>query len=1160
MKTTKTQSFLKKSGNKVTSINKPLAVSFSILQVALFGVFLSNTSVSFGQDSNYKFVNNGSGQYTPVLAPPQTDIRPVSIVDGAYAANSLISRINITVRNAGVPADGVSVLDLEVEVFDKNDQLLKDTVLLTLESSGGRLVLQGTANDEFGVGRNDADRLVPGTQIRVTNGKAYFGLIAPGRAQDVTVRLTGGAAQLTGVIPFNPDLKQMIAAGFLEGAIRLDKKNYASTISPARLNDGFEQEISRFSRVSTISSANGLNETTKNVAGRAALFLKGKISGNSLLTMTVDSDKAQAARLLSNIKPDEYYAAYGDASVRGSEGKSSDRLYIRIDNQRSFILYGDFNTADGFSQVSSGGIVAGSNLRQLATYNRSLTGIRAHGESKTGFLNAYAAYDTLKSVTEELGANGTSGPFAINNNTALENSEKIELIVRDKNNLSRVLSVVPMSRLIDYTFEPFSARILFNRAIPSFDISGNPMSVRISYEVDQGGEKFIVAGLDGQINIGESAVIGGAIIQDKNPNAPAQMIGLNGAIQLNKNTTLIAEIAQSKSTPDAIALRATIALPSKIPSSSVAERSGTALRMAMNHDSENLQAKIFYNRSEAGFSNQSNGASSVVDSLGSGNQQIGSNVSLKATETLTLKAEAQWSKTLDSDASNRNVSIGADFALSSDITLRAAIRNRDEKGLLSSTNFGINCNPSAGSAYSSANGGGFTGASSSTILNLNGSSCALGSIASAGKSTTVDRSSNTVLLGADVKLNSKLTVTANLEAGKSQEAGVSTDSATRLELAASYQLFERTRLYSRVDTQRGLASQYSLDTSSKSSGFSMGVDSTYMQGGNVFTEFRVLDGHNAAQAQIATGLRNVFSVSEGLLVSTGIERLKLLSKTGQNASAASLGLDYSQSPLWKVGGKLEWRSLDNTPTASSLTATTPTINKQDTTLFTLSASRKMQQDWTFLARNYYLSTDNKGVTPNSWQDRLQLGFAYRPEDNNKLDVLSKLEYKTENNINSQGEYRKVTVAAVQASYHPSRTWWMSARLAAKQVDEKFPAIEGGSKDAYKAFLLGGRLGYDITENIDVSLNLSLLSGKAGTQSGSSQQKGIGLELGYLLATNVWASVGFNFSGYVDKDLSNDYSGRGLYLKLRYKFDQDLFQAGNPAVNNSLVPPVSAAGK
>lgn len=1159
MKKPTTQPTLTKFSNEMMSCTLCPPSKQKILHLALIGVFLVSGSATAGQELvNQSYLPNGSGQYIPSVLGSSTTTKSVAILDGAYAANSNIGRINVTVRNAGVPADGNSILDLEVEVFDKNDVLLKEAVLITLETTGGRLMLQGAASDEFGIGKNDADRLVPGTQIKVVGGKAYFGLVAPGHSQDVTLRLTGGNAEVTGVIPFSPDLRQMIAAGFVEGAIRLSKKNYASTISPVRLDDGFEQEISRFSRTNSTSSGNGLNETDKVIAGRAALFLKGKISGNNLLTLTVDSDKAAAARLLRDIKPDEYYAVYGDSSVRGFEARSSDRLYVRIDNQRSFVMYGDFSTADGFSQNTGGGIVAGTNLRQLATYNRSLTGVRTHLESTKGFINGFAAYDTLHNITEELRANGTSGPFAVNNTTALENSEKIELIVRDRTNLSSVLSVVALQRLIDYTFEPFSARILFNRAIPSLDPNGNPVSIRVSYEVDQGGSKFIVAGIDGQMNVGERGVIGAAYIQDKNPNAPVTIFGLNGGVKLDANTTLVAEIAQSKTSPDATALKATLALPASIPTVAAGERSGKAARITLSRETENFQGKAYYSRSEAGFSNQSNGASGVVNNLGSGNQQIGASLTLKSSSELSLTANVQVSKTLDTDASNKTASIGAAYTLNEAVTLKIALRHSDEQGILANSTSGIGCNPSAGSAYSSGSSGGFTGSNSSTLLNLNAANCTVATAAASG-TTTVDRSSNTVSIGAEVKLTNKFKVGASVEGGKSQENGIASNQATRLELAASYQLFERTRLYARADSQRGLASQYSVDNASKSQSVAVGIDSSYMQGGNAFSEYRMRDSIGAEQAALATGLRNVFPLSEGLLLSTGVERLKLLSALGQNATAATLGVDYSQSSLWKMGGKLEWRRLDSSPAtvaaaiAASTAGTPAPISMQDTTLFTLNGSRKMSQDWTLLARNYYLKTNNHGAIANGWQDRFQLGFAYRPEDNNKLDVLSKVEYKTENNINAQNEYRKVIVGALQANYHPSRPWWLSARLAAKNVNERFPANEGGSTDSYKAYLLSGRLGYDITENIDLGLNLSLMSGKAANQSGTSLQKGVGLEVGYLLASNLWASLGYNFAGYTDKDLTSDYSSKGLYMKLRYKFDQDLFQGANPTINNILEP-------
>lgn len=56
--------------------------------------------------------------------------------------------------------------------------------------------------------------------------------------------------------------------------------------------------------------------------------------------------------------------------------------------------------------------------------------------------------------------------------------------------------------------------------------------------------------------------------------------------------------------------------------------------------------------------------------------------------------------------------------------------------------------------------------------------------------------------------------------------------------------------------------------------------------------------------------------------------------------------------------------------------------------------------------------------------------------------------------------------------------------------------------------------------------------------GDAKQYAYGAELGYVVQQNVWASVGYNFSGFTDRDLvGNDYTMHGFYLRLRMKFDE-----------------------
>ena len=110
---------------------------------------------------------------------------------------------------------------------------------------------------------------------------------------------------------------------------------------------------------------------------------------------------------------------------------------------------------------------------------------------------------------------------------------------------------------------------------------------------------------------------------------------------------------------------------------------------------------------------------------------------------------------------------------------------------------------------------------------------------------------------------------------------------------------------------------------------------------------------------------------------------------------------------------------------------------------------------------------------------------------------------------------------------------MSARYSTKFVDEDSLGIATKSS----GHLVSGRITYDITSKWDIGL-VGSLHGDGGF---GNRKLGLGLEAGYLLQENLWLSAGFNLFGFKDKDLAGqDYTDKGFYLRLRYKFDESLF--------------------
>ncbi len=1086
-------------------INNNLSLKRFTSTVLSAAIALMYSPLALAQSTSRIDANN---LYSQSVLPGSSLIYKSETEGVNYAVNAAINEVAVDVDKDGLPADGQSSTKITVRLLDVNGKPVDG--IATVEVTGGRLQIDGATTDELSVGRRDIDRVTPGTQLKVEGGSAQFNLLAPDTPQDVRIRVTAGNVSAEGKVSFLPDLREAIAAGVIEGVIRLAKKD-VEKLSTVRLNDGFETELRNFERQ--------FNDGKGSAAARAAMFLKAKIRGDALLTMAYDSEKETRARLLRDIRPDEFYPVYGDSSLKGFEAKSSGKFYVRIDQNKNYLLLGDFVTGDGFSQLSEGGHVASAKLRDLGLYNRTMTGARAHWDNGLTAGNVFATRDSLKQVVEEYPANGTSGPFAVRNNSALENSEKIELIVRDRNQLGMVKSTTALVRFVDYTFEPFSGRILFKSPIVSLTPNGDPVYIRITYEVDTGGENFWVGGVDGQIKLGQSTLVGGSLVTDQNPNAPYKLGSVHAAIALGDKTRLSGELAMSDATTYSLTSGNTTtnyASPTGQAGEVKKDASGKAGRVTLEYKGDTLDATAFAAAASSEFFNS-------AASVSQGRREAGASASIKATQSIRLFGDVTKSEDHLTGAERAQAQLGAGWKATDNLTLEFGVRRIKEE----SPNGVINLpqGPSGGIAAGGSPSGGFYGGTDP--VNLTGSGSALttyapiSSTVSTGGLNQLD--ATTLRLGAKWKASDKFTL-----AGEA-EGGVQGDDKRRFALGGSYQMAERTRFFGRFETQSGLGSAYSLTPGDKSSAFVFGVDNTYMAGGQLFSEYRLRDAINGREAQLATGLRNTFNASEGVSYTTTVEHLKILSGPSPEALSLAGGVDYSVDPLWKGSARLEWRRLFDTDV----------VRGNDSWLSTLAAARKLDRDWTMLARNYLLYTQNR-ATANSLQNRFQVGAAFRDTDTNKINALAKYEYKLEQD-HVQAFERRVHIVSSHADYHPSRPWWLSGRVAAKRVEET-------ATDNFTAYLVAGRTVYDVTEKWDVGVLGSVLY----SPQGAAKQYAVGLETGYQLQQNLWLSLGYNFTGFSDKDMTgSDYTNSGLFLRLRFKFDENLFKGKDAEVNRLL---------
>jgi uncharacterized repeat protein (TIGR01451 family) len=930
----------------------------------------------------------------------------------SVVAPDKLARIQIGVPKGDVFADGKSPVTIRVQLTDDNGVPITARVPVTIQSSLGELQAQ------------DMDRREPGLQLFLEGGGAEFTLVPPSEPGEA--QITGGSGVIQGVakLTFLPELRPFLAVGLLEGKVNISKLNLRA-LTPARSQDGFEEELRDF-------SING-NDNKTTAAGRAAFFLKGKLKGEYLLTAAYDSEKETRERLFRDIQPDEFYPVYGDSSVKGYDAQSTGRLYVRVDKRKSYLLYGDFTTQ---SQ---------SEARSLGSYSRSLTGVREHYEKDWISANLWASYDSTKQVIEELPGNGTSGPYFFRTGNGLVNSEKVEVLTRDRNQSSLILKTEPLTRFTDYEFEPFTGRLLFRRPIPSLDANLNPVSVRVTYEVEQGGEKFWVYGADAQVKVHPRVEVGGAAVRDENPQGEYGLYSANATVQLAPRTFLLGEFAHSRTDATGGAV------------------DGNAERVELRHQGADFDARLYWARAGNDFSNNA----SVVSA---GRIESGAKLSYRITPNLRLVGQGIYSEDVRSGGDRKGGRLDLEYSFANQVRLEL------------------------GGRYSTET-------------------------ATPASSTSVGATPNEVK-----SLRAKLSLPVPKLRGLSVYGELENDleeTGKRLIAAGGeYQLNGKTRLYARHEFIDALGGPFELNTVQQQNVTVFGLDTAYMKDGQLFNEYRARNGIAGRESEAAIGLRNAWTLAEGVRVNASFERINPIEGGGQNESTAVTGgIEYTRSPDWKATARLEFRFAD----------------ANDSVLNTLGYARKLNQDWTFLGRTILYLQESQGASGGDrTQARIQGGLAWRQTEENRWNALGKYEFKTEADDTLPGLEldRHVHILSLHANYQPADDWLVAAHYAGKLVFED----SNGRSDVYDAHLLSGRVTCDLTRRFDVGLNLSaLFSGRDG-----GLQFGVGPEIGFLVKDNFRIAAGYNFTGFRDDDLAaEEYTQHGFYIALRLKFDEAL---------------------
>ena len=498
--------------------------------------------------------------------------------------------MEISLERDTLPADGGrSRLPVTVRMLDKQGLPARGIFYLTVESSDG-FIEEADVQDK-----------VVGHQIRLDRGEAVFHLRSSEQPGQNRIRVTANQFEDEKEVTFVQSGRALFANGIAgAGVERCDLD------ANGRLpSDDFCEDSS--------------------VDTRLAFFLKGQIRGDFFLTLSYDSEKLGDEELLRDLNPNEFYPIMGDSSVRGYEAQSRSKLYAKLEKDRSSIAWGDFVTDVNSSHLD------------LARVQRTLTGAQAIYDNGRLRAEAFGAMvdDTRGSV--EIPGNGTAMFYRIEQAPIVIRSEVVELITRDRENPGLLLDSVSLQRFIDYTIDYISGDIRFVDVVPARDASLNPVSLRISYDIEGDGQENLVAGVRGSYDLTDSITVAGSYTTDEHETEGSEIVGGLIEFKPTDNTVVVISGANmdhnDRTKSDGYALYSSVEMVWQDGS-----------RTAAN-----------WGKAEAGFQNSG--------PITGDRQELRATHSQKIGEKLSLDAEMISSETMSTGDQQDSVRVSADYQI-----------------------------------------------------------------------------------------------------------------------------------------------------------------------------------------------------------------------------------------------------------------------------------------------------------------------------------------------------------------------------------------------------------------------------------------------------------------------------------------------------------------
>ena len=778
--------------------------------------------------------------------------------------------------------------------------------------------------------------------------------------------------------------------------------------------------------------------------GRVALFAKGQIKGKWLLTMSYDSAKSKGMTrtdgLFQTINPETYYTLYGDASQQQYDAASAKNLYIKIEREQFYAMFGDFDT--------------GMTVTELSRYSRRMTGVKTEMQTNNFELNAFASETDQVYTRDEIPGDGTSGIYHLSRKNIVPNSDKITIEVRDRFHSERLISSRVLISFTDYSIDYDAGTVIFKEPVYNRDEQFNPIIIVAEYEIlSSGGQDYTYGGRAGVKLLDQRLKAGASYIHEGQSDQSGNLYGVDTSFKLDQNTKLRAEYATSD------------------VAAGVYSHSGNAYLAEVLRTTKNYDAKAYFREEGKGFG------------LGAGFGQGQQPVSEGGTRKYGVEGAYRFG-----DCLKTNGDIYRQENLLTNATRDVA------EGKLN---------------YASKDYSAYVG-----VLHAN--------------DNLVDGSheSNQLTLGGKVPtLYKRLSLT--MDYAQSIGNNDNTDFPTRVILGAEYKATEKVTLLAAQEFTWGSGASTQDTRLGMRSGLWEGADLT----GTVERQFDENDDRVFANV----GLKQTWKISDAWKVDAGLER----SQTVANAERYQINTNVppASGSTTSTGGTEDFTSV-----SGGATYQVKQMTWENRLEFRLADSenkwglmsgivKEIDSSWAWSGRAQVFQTSAPAGLDTTKVD-LRYGIVYRPPQTEWI-VLDRLDFIIDEQSGGAGvssnSWRLINNFIT--NYRPRKDLQLSLHYGAKYVQE---TIDGSDYSGFTD-LVGVEGRYDINKDWDIGLQSSILHSWNSGQLDYCE----GISIGYNLMQNAWISLGYNLTGFNDKDLSQaNFTAQGPYVRFRFKFDQN----------------------